>query len=57
MLNYNFINSEEELLNVIRARTAAYEDYKSVVANQNEELIKAFRQIQKPFLTGTEQEE
>lgn len=31
MVNYNFINSEEELLHVIRTRTATYEDYMSVV--------------------------
>ncbi|MDE6620077.1 MAG: ankyrin repeat domain-containing protein [Lachnospiraceae bacterium] len=31
MINYNFINSEEELLHVIRTRTTTYEDYKSVV--------------------------
>ena len=31
MLDYNFINSEEELLNVIRTGTATFEDYKAVV--------------------------
>lgn len=31
MVNYNFINSEEELLCVIQTRTATYEDYMAVV--------------------------
>ena len=31
MLNYNFINLEEELLHVIRTRTTTFEDYKEVV--------------------------
>lgn len=31
MLNYNFINYEEELLHVIRTRTTSFEDYKEVV--------------------------
>lgn len=31
MINYNFINNEEELLHVIRTSTTTYEDYKAVV--------------------------
>lgn len=31
MLNYNFINFEEELLHIIRTRTTTFEDYKEVV--------------------------
>lgn len=31
MINYNFINYEEELIHVIRTRTTTFEDYKEVV--------------------------
>lgn len=31
MLNYNFVNSEEELLHVIRTRGTTFEDYRKVV--------------------------
>lgn len=31
MINYNFINFEEELIHVIRTRTTTFEDYKEVV--------------------------
>ena len=31
MINYNFINFEEELLHVIRTRTTSFEDYKEIV--------------------------
>lgn len=31
MLNYNFVNYEEELFHVIRTRTTTFEDYKEVV--------------------------
>lgn len=31
MLNDNFINSEEELLHIIRTNTSTYEDYKAVI--------------------------